>query len=92
MEGYVQPELLLLLVMSVPGAAGGWLAYNRGRNFIGWCILCALFPVFLLVIYYNKPLREVPGKFKRCRSCSEWLKWRDPVCKYCNASQPAEDI
>ncbi len=72
--------------------AGGWLAANRGRNIIGWCILCAIFPVFLMVIYFNKPVKEVPGKFKRCRSCQEWIKWGDPVCKYCNASQPAADI
>lgn len=89
---YVKPEYFALFLMAIPGAVGGWLAANRGRNIIGWCILCAVFPVFLMVIYYNKPLKEVPGKFKRCRSCGEWIKWADPVCKYCNASQPAADI
>jgi hypothetical protein len=88
MSGYVKPEYLLILIMAVPGAIGGWLAVNRGRNVVGWCILCALFPVFLLVIYFNKPLREVPGKFRRCHACGEFIPWRDPACKYCKAEQP----
>ena len=91
-QDYIKPEYFALIIMAIPGAVGGWLAANRGRNIIGWCILCAIFPVFLMVIYFNKPVKEVPGKFKRCRSCNEWIKWGDPVCKYCNASQPAADI
>ncbi|GFE59314.1 hypothetical protein [Geobacter sp. AOG1] len=89
MSGYVKPEFVVLLIMMVPGAVGGWLAANRARNVIGWCLLCALFPVFLLVIYFHKPLREVPGKFRQCPNCREFLKWRDTVCKYCNTEQPS---
>lgn len=92
MQDYIRPELFLVLVMALPGAVGGIFAYNRGRNFVGWSLLCAIFPVFLMVIYFQKPVKEVPGKFKRCRSCQEWIKWADPVCKYCNASQPAADV
>lgn len=88
MSGYVKPEFLFLLVILVPAAVGGWLAANRGRNVVGWCLLCAFFPIFLLVIYYNKPLREVEGKFRRCPVCQEYIKWRETVCKYCNAGQP----
>lgn len=87
MSGYVKPEFVVLLIMMVPGAVGGWLAANRARNVIGWCLLCALFPVFLLVIYFNKPLREVPGKFRQCPNCREFLPWKDAVCKYCNTEQ-----
>lgn len=88
MTGYVKPEYLFLLVILVPAAVGGWLAANRGRNIVGWCILCAIFPIFLMVIYFHKPLREVEGKFKRCPSCHEFIKWREEICKYCNAEQP----
>uniref|UniRef100_A0A831UEK4 Zinc ribbon domain-containing protein n=1 Tax=Geobacter metallireducens TaxID=28232 RepID=A0A831UEK4_GEOME len=84
MAEFVKPAYLaFLLVIVVPGVAGGILAANRARNFVGWSILCAVFPIFLLVIYFHKPLREVEGKFWRCRSCSEFLKWREDSCRYC---------
>ncbi len=89
MSGYVKPEYVVLLIMMVPGVIGGWLAANRARNVIGWCVLCALFPVFLLVVYFNKPLREVPGRFRQCPTCREFLKWRDATCKYCGSDLPS---
>ncbi|ABB32834.1 hypothetical protein KI811_01760 [Geobacter hydrogenophilus] len=86
MAEFVKPAYLaFLLVIVVPGVAGGILAANRARNFVGWSILCAVFPIFLLVIYFHKPLREVEGKFWKCRSCGEYLKWQEASCKYCNA-------
>ena len=88
MEGYVKPELFVIIVMVVPCAIGGLLARNRGRNIIGWGILCAIFPIFLMILYFNKPLREVSGGFKRCTSCGEFIKWRLTVCKYCSTEQP----
>lgn len=92
MAQHVIPAYLaLLLVIIVPGVAGGILAANRARNFIGWSILCGLFPIFLLVIYFHKPLREVEGKFRKCRSCGEFIKWRDACCKYCTAPQSPTD-
>ena len=91
MPGYVKPEMFVFFVIALFGVAGGWMAANRGRNFIGWCLLCALFPIFLLVIYFNKPLREVEGKFKLCPKCGEFIKWREPVCKYCRTEQPPRE-
>jgi hypothetical protein len=88
MPGYVQPEYIVILVMAVPCAIGGLLARNRGRNIIGWGILSAIFPIFLMVLYFNKPLREVPGGFKRCTACREYIKWRAMACKYCSTEQP----
>jgi hypothetical protein len=83
MADYVKPELFVFVVVAMFGVAGGWMAANRGRNIVGWCLLCVLFPVFLMVIYFNKPLREVEGKFKLCPNCKEFIKWCEPVCKYC---------
>lgn len=92
MEGTVKPiYLLFLLVIIIPGVAGGILAANRGRKFVGWSILCAIFPIFLLVIYFEKPKREVEGKFRKCRSCGEFIKWREPACKYCGTSVRNEE-
>ena len=88
MTDYIKPELAVFLIMAVPGIIGGIMAANRGRNIFVWGILSALFPIFLLVVWFEKPLREVEGKFRKCGKCGEWLKWRETTCKYCQAEQP----
>ncbi len=85
MNGAIKPEHALILIMVVPCLIGAFLAYRRGRNIVGWGVLCAVFPIFLLVIYFNKPLREVPGAFRRCTSCGEFFPWKSAACKYCGA-------
>ena len=86
MFNYIQPGyVVLLLVMLLPAVGGGILARNRGRNILVWGILCAIFPIFLMVVYFEKPLREVEGGFRRCTSCNEFIPWESAVCKYCNA-------
>ncbi|HEY6008181.1 MAG TPA: hypothetical protein VIU40_07635 [Geobacteraceae bacterium] len=87
MADFIKPEYTLILIMLVPCVVGAYLAHHRGRNIIGWGVLCALFPVFLLVIYFNKPLREVPGGFRRCGSCGEYIPWKSATCKYCGTEQ-----
>jgi hypothetical protein len=81
MTGYI----VLALLMLVPAVFGGMLARNRGRSILLWALLAAIFPIFLMVIYFEKPLREVPGGFKRCTSCGEFNKWAAAACKYCAA-------
>ena len=62
MFGYVKPVFLGFLILIVSGAIGGCLAANRGRSVIAWCLLCALFPPLLLVIYFTRPRSQVEGK------------------------------
>lgn len=86
MLDFIQPGYaVLLLVMLVPAAGGVILARNRGRNILVWGALCAIFPIFLMVIYFEKPLREVEGGFKRCPACKEFIPWKAAECKYCTA-------
>jgi len=76
MTDYIQPEYALLLLITIPPALiGATLARNRGRTIVGWALLSAIFPIFLMVIYFEKPLREVPGGYRRCTSCGEYIKW-----------------
>ena len=67
MIGYIVLAMILLLLAVI----GGRLARNRGRNILGWAIPSAIFPIFIMVIYFEKPLREVPGGFKRCPACAQ---------------------
>ena len=86
MSEYIQPGYaILLLVLLIPATGGGILARNRGRNIIVCGALCAIFPIFLMVVYFEKPLREVEGGFKRCTACNEFIPWKAAECKYCNA-------
>jgi hypothetical protein len=89
MTEYIKPEYALMLIMVPPALVGAMFARNRGRNILVWALLSALFPIFLMVIYFQKPLRDVPGGFKRCASCGEFIKWKAAVCKYCSSPQPS---
>jgi len=92
MQDYVKPVFFVLMFVSlVPAICGGVMAANRGRMVAVWSILCALLPPLLLLLYFARPLREVEGKYRRCSGCSELLKWRAPVCKYCHAAQVVTD-
>ena len=86
MEGFVKPVYLVVLVPVLFGVIGGVMAANRGRNpllVLWWSVISALFPIFIMIIYFRKPTREVEGRFKRCSNCGEWLPWRETPCRYC---------
>ncbi len=85
MSDYVKPAVILFLVIIAAGIAGGFLAADRGRRVAGWCLLCALFPPFLLLLYVARPLLEVEGMFRRCLKCGELIKWRSTFCKFCKS-------
>lgn len=62
MSGYVKPVVFLFFVVIAAGITGGFMAADRGRNVAGWCLLCALLPPFLILLYFAGPIREVEGK------------------------------
>jgi hypothetical protein len=80
--------VLLLVVPLVFGLVGGRMAARRGRNMLLWGVLSAVFPIFIMIVYFEKPAQEVPGGFKRCGACAEWIKWEESPCHYCAADQP----
>lgn len=84
------PGLAVALIMAVPALIGGWLAYGRGMKWPLWGFLCGLFPVFLMVVWFTKPKKEVRGFFRRCAECGEWIRWREEPCRYCAYRQEQE--
>lgn len=91
MFGYANPVFFVFLIALVPCAIGGVMAANRGRNVLAWCLLSALFPPLLLFIFFARPLCAVEGKYRKCCKCGNLIKWREPVCSYCQSEQ-AESV
>jgi hypothetical protein len=87
MPGYAKPVFSLFLIILVAGMSGGVMAANRGRSVSAWCLLCALLPPFLLLLYFARPLCEVEGMLRKCVKCGELIRWHSPVCKYCKTGQ-----
>jgi hypothetical protein len=83
----IKPAMLIFLVPIAFGIIGGVLAANRGRNFLIWGALSVLFPIFILIVWFEKPLKEVEGHFKRCSKCHEWIKCLENPCRYCGSEQ-----
>lgn len=76
--------LFLAVFFGIPGLLGAWFARGRGKNAVVWGLVSALFPFVLLVLWYQKPKDEVPGHFRKCRSCGAMYAWKRPSCIYCN--------
>jgi len=87
MADIFSPAIFLYLVPGAFAAIGGVLAYNRGRNPFLWAIGSALFPICIMIVWFEKPKKEVAGHFRKCCRCSEWIKWKENPCRYCGTLQ-----
>ena len=68
----------------IPGLAGAWLATGRGKNPILWGLGAAVFPFVLVILWFHKPSREIPGWFKFCNECGKTYPWKADSCIYCS--------
>lgn len=87
MESIFSPVIFLYLIPGAFAAIGGVLAYNRGRNPFFWAIGSALFPICIMIVWFEKPKKEVEGHFRKCCHCREWIKWKESPCRYCRTLQ-----
>jgi hypothetical protein len=85
MPDYAKAALLLFIVVLAAGIIGGFMAADRGVPV--WCILCALLPPLLLLLYFAGPLHEDEGMLKKCNKCGELINLRAASCKYCDSDQ-----
>lgn len=70
----------------LPGMIGGYVARSKGRNPLLWFLLNTLFPPTLMITFFQGPARAVAGHYRQCPKCSEYSKWREEVCRFCNTN------
>lgn len=87
MADIISPAVLLYLVPTAFAVTGGIIANSRGRNPLLWGIGSAIFPICIMIVWFEKPKKEVEGHFRKCCRCSEWIKWKESPCRYCGTSQ-----
>lgn len=77
----------VIIFQILAALAGGFIARNKGRNYILWALLCFVFPLLVFVIFIL-PARVVQGKTKRCPYCSGIIHQDDPACRHCKKELP----
>ena len=80
-----------VILLTIAGIVGSIIARRKGRSPIWWFILCALFPLLIIVVALLPPMVS-KGYTKKCPYCAEIIKEDSIVCKHCDREQPIEMV
>jgi hypothetical protein len=80
-----------VILLIIAGIVGSIIASRKGRSPVWWFILCALFPLLIIVIALLPPMVS-KGYTKKCLYCAEIIKEDANFCKHCGKEQPIEMV
>jgi hypothetical protein len=91
--------LEILFIGFVFAMIAGMVASAKGRNSLGWFLLCFfLTPLFLIVLLVLPKIEPSPGKIaieeatKACPQCAERVKAAAKICHFCRYEFPVVDL
>jgi hypothetical protein len=73
----------------LPGIIGARISWTKGRNPFLWFLANCVFPPTLMITIFQGPSRPVEGHYRQCPKCSEYSKWRETVCRFCQTELSA---
>ena len=79
----------MFILTLAAGVAGALIADKKGRNWIAWGAICAIFPfmIILLALLSNK---LQPSSSKRCPYCGAFTNEGSAFCGRCGRELPIE--
>ena len=76
-------NISIIVVFALSGFAGMYVAAEKGRSKIIWFLLCVI-PIFLIVLLFKQPVKEIEGKVRKCPSCKGFIPWDSKFCRHCS--------
>ncbi len=73
----------VILLFGVPGAVGGYMAWERSRSIVFWFIISMMPPIPHIVLGFLKPLKAVDGRSRFCLHCGRIVLWKAMTCPLC---------
>jgi len=82
-----------LIVAIIVGITGAIVASNKGRNGVGWFVLCFLIPIAILPLLALESAKTSNEKHRRdgrypCPRCAEWIMRAAVICPHCDTELP----
>jgi len=77
--------MMFLAVAVIFGLVAATVAYDRGRNIIGWFLAGLLIGPFGLAVVVL-PRRPKLGRYAECPACLEVVRDEATVCRFCGTA------
>ena len=77
--------MVYILIALIFGAVSASIAYDKGRNSVGWFLTGLMIGPFSLVVL-AMPSRPRQGRLAECPACLEVVRDEASICRYCGTA------